>query len=78
MKKVAISEFKAKCINELKTVHETGEPLLVTWRRQPIATIHPYREDLPLKRSLGKLKGRITIHGDIVRTDANDEWEMEK
>ena len=41
MKKLGISEFKAKCIDALKTVKETGEPLLVTLRKQPIATINP-------------------------------------
>ncbi len=78
MKKLGISEFKAKCINELKTVQETGESLLVTWRKRPIATINPYREEVPAKRILGKLKGRMVIHGDIVHADFEDDWEMER
>ena len=78
MKKLGISEFKAKCIDELKTVQETGEPLLVTLRKQPIATINPYRQEAPPKRVLGKLKGRIVLHGDIVHADFEDDWEMEK
>ena len=77
MKKLGISEFKAKCIEQLKTVQRTGEPLLVTLRQRPIATISPYREDPP-KRMLGKLRGRIAIHGDIVHSDFEDDWEMEK
>ena len=76
MKTVKISEFKAKCIEELKQVHRTGEPLLVTWRNQPLATVHPFREDSPT-RVLGALQGRMTIHGDIVQADSVDEWEME-
>ena len=75
MKKVGISEFKAKCIEELKTVQSTGESLLVTLRTKPIATIHPYRE-VPRKRELGKLRGRMTIHGDIVHSGSETEWEM--
>ena len=78
MKKLGISEFKAKCIEALKTVQKTGEPLLVTLRQRPIATINPYREEAPPKRVLGKLKGRIVIHGDIVHTDFEDDWEMDK
>lgn len=78
MKKLGISEFKAKCIDALKTVQETGEPLLVTLRKQPIATINPYRQEAPPKRVLGKLKGRIVLHGDIVHTDFEHDWEMEK
>jgi len=77
MKTLGISEFKAKCIDELKQVQNTGEPLVVTLRKQPIASIHPYRQE-PRKRALGKLSGRLTIHGDIVHTDAETEWEMEE
>jgi hypothetical protein len=78
MKELGISEFKAKCIDALKTVQETKEPLLITLRKWPIATIHPYREEAPPQRVLGKLKGRIAIQGDIVHTDFADDWEMDK
>ncbi len=76
MKRLGISEFKAKCIDELKTVQRTGESLLVTLRKRPIATVNPYREKPP-KRTLGKLRGRMTIHDDIVHSDLGDEWEMD-
>jgi antitoxin (DNA-binding transcriptional repressor) of toxin-antitoxin stability system len=76
MKTLGISDFKAKCIDELKKVQKTGEPLTVTLRRQPIATINPYCEDEPSRRVLGKLKGRIVIHGDIVHGDFEEEWDM--
>ena len=76
MREMGISEFKAKCIEELKTVQRTGEPILVTLRQRPIATVAAYREPQP-KRELGRLRGRITVHGDIVQSDFTDEWEME-
>ena len=76
MKTVGIAAFKAKCIDELKRVQHTGESLLVTLRQQPIATIHPYRETPP-RRVLGKLRGRMTIHGDIVYSALAEEWEMD-
>ncbi|MCY4050589.1 MAG: type II toxin-antitoxin system prevent-host-death family antitoxin [Gammaproteobacteria bacterium] len=44
MKEIGISELKAKCIDELKTVQHTGEPLLVTLRKRPIVVINPYAE----------------------------------
>jgi len=75
MKTVKISEFKAKCIEQLKTVEVTGEPLVVTLRNRPIVTVHPYRT-AECKRKLGALKGRMTIHGDIVNFGNEDEWEM--
>ena len=77
MKTLGISEFKAKCIDELKQVQSTGEPLVVTLRKRPIASIHPYREE-PKGRVLGRLRGRLTIHGDIVHTQSEEDWEMEQ
>ena len=76
MKTLGISDFKAKCIDELKTVQKTGEPLTVTLRKQPIAIINPYRENSPPVRVIGKLKGRIIIHGDIVHGDFEADWDM--
>ena len=76
MKTLGISEFKAKCIEELKKVQRTGEPLLVTLRKRPIATIHPYCETPP-RRELGALRGRMTIRADLVRHSFEDEWELE-
>ena len=78
MKEIGISEFKAKCIDKLKTVQVTGEPLLVTLRKRPIAVVNPYTENVSRKRELGTMRGWVTIHGDIVRSDFADEWEMEQ
>lgn len=78
MKEIGISEFKAKCIDKLKTVQVTGEPLLVTLRKRPIAVINPYIENVSRKRELGTMRGWVTIHGDIVRADFANEWEMEQ
>ena len=78
MKEIGISEFKAKCIDKLKTVQATGEPLLVTLRKRPVAVVNPYTENVARKRMLGTMRGWVTIHGDIVRSDFADEWEMEQ
>ena len=53
MKEIGISEFKAKCIDKLKTVQESGEPLLVTLRKRPIAVINPYIDNASSKRETG-------------------------
>ncbi len=65
-------------MDELKKVHETGEPLMVTLHKRPIVTIHPYREETPSRRMLGTLKGRMEIHGDIVHSDFADDWEVDR
>lgn len=74
MRTLGISEFKTKCIEELKRVQQSGEQLIVTLRKRPIASVGPYQE-IPRKRVLGAMRGRMTIHGDIVHTDFEGEWE---
>lgn len=75
MKKMAISEFKAKCIAVLREAQQTGESILVTRRGRPFARVEPVRET-PSERSLGVFKGRMKIHGDIVHTDSSADWDV--
>ena len=73
MKTVLISEFKAKCIRMLKEVQQTGEPLTVTLRGEPIARVEPVlTSDKQIR--LGALKGSIDIRGDIIRSDMDKDW----
>lgn len=75
MKKLLISEFKAKCIAILREAQRTGEPVLITRRGRPIARIEPIVEGSP-KRPLGALRGRMRIKGDIVQVDTSEDWEV--
>lgn len=75
MQEILISEFKAKCIAILKRVQMTREPVLITRRGKPIARIEPIPQG-DLARKLGTLRGRMSIHGDIVTESAGDEWEV--
>ena len=75
MKKILISEFKAKCIAVLREAQRTGEPVLVTRRGRPIARIEPVVQGLRT-RKLGALRGRMKIVGDIVEIDTTRDWEV--
>lgn len=75
MKTMLVSEFKAKCIAALKEVYRSREPMVVTLRGKPIVTIQPFTE-FPPGKQLGRLKGKMAIHGDIVHTDSTDDWDM--
>ncbi|MDE0035188.1 MAG: type II toxin-antitoxin system prevent-host-death family antitoxin [Deltaproteobacteria bacterium] len=75
MKTMLVSEFKAKCIAALKEVQRSREPMLVTVRGKPLVTIQPVGE-LPQGKRLGGLKGKMTIHSDLVRIDSTEDWEM--
>jgi prevent-host-death family protein len=74
VKKVVISEFKAKCIALLRDAQRTGESILVTRRGQPIARVEPVRE-VHSERPLGIFRGRMKVRGDIVHADTSADWE---
>jgi antitoxin (DNA-binding transcriptional repressor) of toxin-antitoxin stability system len=77
-KAMLISEFKARCIAEIKRVHRTGQPLVVTLRGKPIARVEAVRgSDEPAVR-LGSRRGRARIRGDLVKFDFSGEWEMNR
>lgn len=76
MKTVAITEFKAKCIGLLRQVQDSGEPLLVTRRGQPMARTEPLDRPAGQKSRLGLLKGRLKVHGDLVEATSTDDWDI--
>jgi prevent-host-death family protein len=77
MESVLISEFKAKCIQLLKRVNETGRPLLVTLRGKPIARVEPVRTSPKEQIQLGAMRDTIELRTDIVHTDTTSDWEIE-
>lgn len=75
MTSLLISDFKAKCIEVLNSVHDTGQPVIVTRRGEPLAKIVPIADPQPTRRRLGALAGEATEHGDIVHHTSADDWE---
>jgi prevent-host-death family protein len=60
---ISAAEFKAKCLELMDSVSETGAPIVVTKRGRPIAMLAPMR---PSRNTLrGIMKGRMRILGDI-------------
>jgi prevent-host-death family protein len=78
MKRILISEFKAKCIELLKRVQATRQPLVVTLRGKPVAKIVPFEESGESGVKLGSRIGHAVFKGDVVRFDFSDEWEMNR
>ena len=61
---ISAAEFKAKCLELMDSVSETGVPVVVTKRGRPVAMLAPVR---PSRNALrGIMKGRMRILGDIV------------
>ncbi len=77
MKTMVISEFKAKCIRVVKDVNRRKQPLLITLRGIPVATVEPIKTQTG-KRVLGSMKGSMKISGDIVKSDFSSDWEMNR
>ncbi len=76
MENLAISKFKANCLAVLERVCQSGEPVLVTRRGQPIAQVVPPPPAKHAKTSrFGCMKGRIEFVGDIVSPFPEEEWE---
>jgi len=75
-KEILISDFKAHCIAELKRVHRTGQPLIVTLRGKPIARVEPIRTEDEAAIKLGSRRGNARIKRDLVKIDFSREWEM--
>lgn len=76
METIAISEFKATCLAVLERVRQSGQPVLVTRRGEPVAEIVPPSARARSHPWLGSARGTGQILGDLVAPAAEeDEWE---
>ena len=73
---ISISRFKATCLAVLETVRQTGQPVRVARRGEPMAEIVPVSRASNDATWIGSLRATIRIHGDIVSPVAGaDDWE---
>jgi prevent-host-death family protein len=76
MERVPVSKFKATCLALLERVRRTGQPILVTRRRVPIAQVIPPPPGERPESWLGSLKGTGRITGDILSPALEENvWE---
>lgn len=76
METVSISEFKATCLERLRKVKQTGQPILITKRGEPIAQVVPPPPPKRREDWLGCMKGTILFMGDVVSPVMEEEdWE---
>ena len=73
---VAAREFKTHCLQLIREVGETGEEIIITRHKKPVARLAPVQKEfIPLS---GMDKGRLKIYGDIVASAWDDEsFDME-
>lgn len=78
MDSIPATKFKAKCLGILDKVHETGDPVIVTKRGQPVAMVVPYGVIETSKPKLfGIMKGTISIQDDIM-APFNEKWDADQ
>jgi prevent-host-death family protein len=76
MERVLISDFKARCIELIKRVQATRQPLIVTLRGRPLAKVVPFEEPGETGVKLGSRIGQAVFKGDLVQFDFGAEWEI--
>ena len=67
------SEFKARCLEVMDRVAETGEPVVVTKRGKPVAKLVAWER--ASGELLGSLRGKVVVKGDITSTKVR--WDAE-
>ena len=73
---IAISEFKAKCIQLMKSSAESGEELVVTLRGKPLARVVGVPS--AKQRVLGGQReafGQDVPDSILVRSDCGTDWD---
>ncbi len=76
MNEIAVSKFKATCLEVLERVRKTKQPVRVTRFGKPIADIIPSQDQATRIRRLGTGVGSGRILGDIVGpTGDESDWD---
>ena len=79
MEEIAISKFKATCLEVLERVRKTRKRILVTRFGQPIAEVLPPSAGPGKSGWLGSMAGTARIKGDIVSPASETrDWEALK
>jgi prevent-host-death family protein len=72
--RLAISDFKARCLRLLDDVAENGEEVVITKRGVPIARVLPFNQKKQNCLS-GSWSASVKINGDLASYNVADDWE---
>lgn len=74
--RIAVSKFKATCLEVIRRVNRSGRPIVVTRFDVPIAEIVPPAQPAGEEGWMGSMRDRGRIVGDIVAPASDPEdWE---
>jgi prevent-host-death family protein len=73
MNEMAVSEFKARALEVMSQIAESGEPVTITkWGKPLVQVIPASSSGGPVA---GRLRGTVLEEGDIVSPLGADDWE---
>lgn len=75
MEEVSVSQFKMTCLELVRKVEATGQPVLITRRGQPVAQLTAAPPPAAGSSWLGSEVGSGRILGDIVSPLDPEDWE---
>ncbi len=73
METISKSALKARMLEHLRRVEETGQELVVTDHGRPVLRIVPIRERTPAEELFKGLQGKVVYHGDLLEPTTG-EW----
>jgi prevent-host-death family protein len=73
METVSKSALKARMLEYLRRVQETGEELIVTDNNEPVVRIVPIRKLRAASQLFGDVRGRVVYRGDLL-APTTSEW----
>jgi prevent-host-death family protein len=77
MEEIAISKFKATCLEVIERVRRTRTPVRVTRFGKPVAEVTPPSISERKGARTGSMVGTARIKGDIVSPAGDpDDWEV--
>lgn len=71
---VGKAAFKARVLEYLRTVEQTGAELVITDHGRPVARLSPYRWDPD--HALQTLRGSVRRYDDPTEPVAQEDWEV--
>ena len=74
MEPVSKGILKAKMLEYLRKVQETGEELVVTDNYVPVVKIVPIRARRAARAVFADVRGRVVYHEDVL-APTSDEWD---
>jgi prevent-host-death family protein len=73
---IPAGEFKARCLQLMDEVEETGREVIITKRGRPVAKLVPVGE-AAAREVFGCMRGTVTVVADLV-APLEERWEADQ